>query len=146
MSFAKIIWYSKFVEIWIHCFPKHVLRNTIKYQKIRGMFGLKWHRKKFRSQNSEKIHRALLMPLLLRAAAVHHHLNQNPNRYIQYGNTSCRVFKRGVQIWKYFLQKNQHTQRKWLNFEHCCNGEVSKFGHHFTKQSELKIDGIKKCQ
>ena len=24
--------------------------------------------------------------------------------------------------------------------------EVSKFGHHFTKQSELKIDVIKKCQ
>ena len=45
-----------------------------------------------------------------------------------------------------FLPENQHTQRKLLNFENWVNGEVSKIGHHFRKQSDLKIDAIKKCQ
>ena len=45
-----------------------------------------------------------------------------------------------------FLHKNQHTQRKLLNFDNCINGEVSKIGHHhFRKKSDLKIDVIKKC-
>jgi hypothetical protein len=34
-----------------------------------------------------------------------------------YGNTGCGVF-----IWKY-LPKNQHTQRKLLNFENWCTGK-----------------------
>ena len=42
--------------------------------------------------------------------------------------------------------KNQHTQRKLLNFENWVNGEVSKIECHFSKQSDLKIDAIKKCQ
>ena len=29
--------------------------------------------------------------------------------------------------------KNQHTQRKLLNFENWVNGEVSKIEHHFRK-------------
>ena len=29
--------------------------------------------------------------------------------------------------------KNQHAQRKLLNFETWCNGEVSKIGHYFRK-------------
>ena len=29
-----------------------------------------------------------------------------------------------------FLPKNQHTQRKLLNFENWVSGEVSKIGHH----------------
>ena len=37
-----------------------------------------------------------------------------------------------------FLPKNQHTQRKPLNFEDWVNGEVSK--------SDLNIDLIKKYQ
>ena len=41
------------------------------------------------------------------------------------------------------LPKNQHTQRKLLNFENWCNGEVSKIGHRF--RSGLKIDIIKSC-
>ena len=45
-----------------------------------------------------------------------------------------------------FLPKNQHTQRKLLNFENWVNGEVSKIGHHFSKESDLKIDANKKCQ
>ena len=32
-----------------------------------------------------------------------------------------------------FLPKNQHTQRKVLNFENWVSGEVSKIGHHFSK-------------
>ena len=44
-----------------------------------------------------------------------------------------------------FLPKNQHTQRKLLNFENWVNGEVSKIEHHFSKKSDLKIDAIKKC-
>ena len=43
-----------------------------------------------------------------------------------YGNTGCRVFKEGIQNWERFLPKNQHTQRKLLNFENKCSGEVSK--------------------
>ena len=45
-----------------------------------------------------------------------------------------------------FLPKNQHTQRKLLNFGNWVNGEVLKIGHHFSKESDLKIDAIKKCQ
>ena len=32
-----------------------------------------------------------------------------------------------------FLPKNQHTQRKLLNFENWVNGEVSEIEHHFRK-------------
>ena len=34
-----------------------------------------------------------------------------------------------------FLPKNQHTQRKLLNFENWFNGEVSKNRHHFRNKS-----------
>ena len=30
--------------------------------------------------------------------------------------------------------KNQHTQRRLLNFEFWINGELSKIGHHFTNE------------
>ena len=33
-----------------------------------------------------------------------------------------------------FLHKNQHTQRKLLNFEFWINGELSKIGHHFSNE------------
>ena len=49
-----------------------------------------------------------------------------------------------VSNWKDFA-KNQHTLGKLLNFENLVNGEVSKIGHHFRKQSD-KIDVIKRCQ
>ena len=45
-----------------------------------------------------------------------------------------------------FLSKNQHTQRILLKFENLVNGEGSKIGYHFRKQSDLKIDVIKKYQ
>ena len=59
----------------------------------------------------------------------------------QYGLWS---FQTGDTKLERFLPKNQQTQRKLLNFENWVNGEVSKIGHHFSKESELKI--IKKCQ
>ena len=40
-----------------------------------------------------------------------------------------------------FLPKNQHTQRKLLNFEVWINGKLSKIGHQF---SNLNVDFIKK--
>ena len=52
----------------------------------------------------------------------------------RYGNMGCGVFKRRLQNLKDFcLRKDQHTQRKLLNFENWVNGEVSKIGHHFRK-------------
>ena len=47
---------------------------------------------------------------------------------------------------RWFLPKNQHTQKKLLSFENWCNGEVSKIWHHIRKWSYLKTDAIKKCQ
>ena len=35
---------------------------------------------------------------------------------------------------KNVLHKNQHTQRKWLNFEFWINGELSKIEHHFSNK------------
>ena len=48
----------------------------------------------------------------------------------QYGLWS---FQTGGTKLERFLPKNQHTQRKLLNFENWVNGEVSKIGHHFSK-------------
>ena len=48
----------------------------------------------------------------------------------QYGLWS---FQTGGTKLERFLPKNQHTQRKLLNFENWVNGEVSKIGHHFRK-------------
>ena len=48
----------------------------------------------------------------------------------QYGLWS---FQTGGTKLEKFLPKNQHTQRKLLNFENWINGEVSKIGHHFRK-------------
>ena len=46
---------------------------------------------------------------------------------IHYSSTGCQVFSSGGIKLERFLLKNQHTQRKFLNFENWCNGEVSKF-------------------
>ena len=48
----------------------------------------------------------------------------------QYGLLSFQI---GGTKFESFLPKNQHTQRKLLNFENWVNGEVSKIGHHFRK-------------
>ena len=46
-------------------------------------------------------------------------------RYVDYGNTGCGVFKQGTKLER-FLHKNQHTQRKFLNFEFWINVELPK--------------------
>ena len=38
-----------------------------------------------------------------------------------------------------FLHKNQHTQRKLLNFEKWCNDELSKIGHTFSNKVIKKL-------
>ena len=48
----------------------------------------------------------------------------------QYGLWS---FQTGGTKLERFLLKNQHTQRKLLNFENWVNEEVSKIGCHFRK-------------
>ena len=63
---------------------------------------------------------------------------------IHYGNTGRGDFKWGGTKLEIFLPKNQHTQRKLLNFENWVNGAVSKIGHHFSKESDSKIDANKK--
>ena len=60
----------------------------------------------------------------------------------QYGLWS---FQAGGSKLERFLHKNQHTQRKLLNFEFWINGELSKTGHPFSDNFFLKIDFIKKC-
>ena len=52
----------------------------------------------------------------------------------------------GYKIRKNFASESTyiHTQRKLFNFENWVNGEVLKIGHYFRKQSDLKIDVIKK--
>ena len=42
-------------------------------------------------------------------------------------------FSNGGTKLERFLLKNQHTQRKLLNFENWVSGEVSKIRHHFSK-------------
>ena len=59
----------------------------------------------------------------------------------QYGLWS---FQTGGTKLERYLPKNQHTQRKLLNLENWVNGEVLKIGHHFSKESDLNIDAIKK--
>ena len=55
----------------------------------------------------------------------------HPSRPLwQYGLWS---FQTGGTKLERFLPKNQHTQRKLLNFENWVNGEVSKIEHHFSK-------------
>ena len=60
---------------------------------------------------------------------------------------SLKFYKLTRELWQYrlwsfqtggtklerFLPKNQHTQRKLLNFENWVNGVVSKIEHHFSK-------------
>ena len=56
-----------------------------------------------------------------------------------YGNTGCGVFKRRGTKLERFLLKNQHTQRKLLNFENWVNWEVSKIRHHFKSKVISKL-------
>ena len=51
----------------------------------------------------------------------------------------------GTKLERY-LHKNQHTQRKLLNFEFWINCELSKIVHHFSNKKILKMILSKKCQ
>ena len=42
-------------------------------------------------------------------------------------------FSNGGMKLERFLPKNQHAQRKLLNFENWANGAVSKIKHYFSK-------------
>ena len=42
-------------------------------------------------------------------------------------------FSNGGTKLEIHVPKNQHIQRKLLNFENWVNGEVSKIGHHFSE-------------
>ena len=48
-------------------------------------------------------------------------------------DTGCGALQIGDTKLDIFLPKNQHTQRKLLNFENWVSGEVSKIDHHFSK-------------
>ena len=52
---------------------------------------------------------------------------ENKTKCRQYGNTGCGVFKRGGTKLARFLPKNQHTQRKLLNFENWISGGLRSF-------------------
>ena len=55
-----------------------------------------------------------------------HAVQINMQQSVNYVIMGCQVFKRGVKKLERFLPKTQHTQRKILNFENWCDGEVSK--------------------
>jgi len=44
-----------------------------------------------------------------------------------YGNTGCGVFKQGGTKLERFLPKNQHPQRKLMNFENWISGGLTSF-------------------
>ena len=58
----------------------------------------------------------------------------------QYGLWS---FQTGGTKLERFLPKNEHTQRKFLNFENWTNGEVSKVQNHPTSQLSKSIFYVK---
>ena len=60
----------------------------------------------------------------------YHRINVSCTVYIMAIRTGCRVFKWGYTKLERFLAKNQHTQRKLLNW---CSGELSKIRHHIRK-------------
>ena len=70
----------------------------------------------------------------------------SPNLSCSYGNTGYEVFKGGIQNQKSFWLKINCIQMKLPNFKNWSNGELSKFGHHLRKLSDLKPNFIKKCQ
>ena len=62
---------------------------------------------------------------------------QNSN--VEYGNTSCGVFKGEIQNYKDFWLKINCGQMKSLNFENWLNGEVSKSAKIWLSKSIFYI-------
>ena len=57
-------------------------------------------------------------------------------------------FKSGDTKLEIFLPENQHIQRKLLNFENWCSGELPKIGHHFNNKMIYKLmisKNVKQC-
>ena len=48
-------------------------------------------------------------------------------------------FQAGDTKLERFLPKNQHSQRKFMNFDNWSNGELSKIGHCFSNNVILKM-------
>ena len=63
-------------------------------------------------------------------------LSKSTGALWQYGLWS---FQAGDTKLERVLHKNQHTQRKLLNFEFWINGELSTIGHHFSNKVILKL-------
>ena len=42
--------------------------------------------------------------------------------------------REGYKIRKMFALKNEHIQRKLLNFENWCSSELLEIGHHFSNK------------
>ena len=88
----------------------------------------------FTASDSPVAHRSLAHGIIITEVNSYSTIRQSKQliffRLWQYGLWS---FQTGGTKLERFLPKNQHTQRKLLNFENWVNGEVSKIGHHFSK-------------
>ena len=81
--------------------------------------------------NSSNRIQILLTPLLYWLPIFSNQFTKQKRRLWQYGLWSFQA--RGKKLERFF-HKNQHTQRKLLNFEFWINGELSKIGHHFSNK------------
>ena len=54
-------------------------------------------------------------------------------RVVEFSNGGTKLERFLPKNHSVHYAKNQHTQRKLLNFENWVNGEVSKIRHHFSK-------------
>ena len=81
-------------------------------------------------QHLQRINESFIPKHLIKALIVFAFFGCSPHEYWQYGLWSFQTG--GIKLER-FLLKNQHTQRKLLNFENWVSGEVSKIGHHFSK-------------
>ena len=87
------------------------------------------------------IEKQICITLLIHSQIKRQKLSYKPCQIVLYSIHSCLVWQYG--LWSFqaggtklerFLHKNQHTQRKLLNFEFWINGELSKIGHHFSNK------------
>ena len=67
-----------------------------------------------------------------------------PNDIINLWQYGLWIFQAEGTKLERFLHKNQHTQRKLLNFEFWINCELSKIEHHFSNKVILSKNVNKK--
>ena len=60
--------------------------------------------------------------------------SKHSDKYEELWQYELWSFQTGGTKLERFLPKNQHTQRKLLNFEFWINGKLSKIGHHFSNK------------